>query len=68
MDRLARRAGRGVEGAVGRPPLDVKKFAAEQNVKHLLARLYVLLYAVPEPSAKLVEARGQVMGALEKLP
>ena len=50
------------------PPLDVKKFAAEQNVKHLLARLYVLLYAVPEPSPKLVEARGQVMGALEKLP
>jgi len=50
------------------PALDVKKFATEQNVKHLLARLYVLLYAVPEPSPKLVEARAQVMGALEKLP
>ncbi|HJQ99254.1 MAG TPA: DUF2785 domain-containing protein [Candidatus Polarisedimenticolaceae bacterium] len=50
------------------PAFDVRKFATEQNVKHLLARLYVLLYAVPEPSPKLVEARAQVMGALEKLP
>jgi len=50
------------------PALDVPKFATEQNAKHLLARLYVLLHAVPEPSPKLVEARAQVMGVLEKLP
>jgi len=50
------------------PALDAKKFATEQNVKHLLARIHVLLYAVPEPAPKLVEARAQVMGALEKLP
>jgi len=50
------------------PALDVPKFATEQNAKHLLARLYVLLHAVPESSPKLVEARAQVMGVLEKLP
>jgi hypothetical protein len=50
------------------PKLDVKKFAALQNGKHLLARLYVLLYAVPEPSPKLIEARGDVLEALKKLP
>jgi hypothetical protein len=50
------------------PELDVKKFAALQNGKHLLARLYVLLNAVPEPSPKLVEARGDVFEALKKLP
>jgi len=50
------------------PSLDVKQFAAVQNAKHLLARLHVLLYSVPEPAPKLVEARAQVMGALEKLP
>lgn len=49
------------------PELDVKKFAALQNGKHLLARLYVLLHAVPE-SPKVVEARGDVLDALKKLP
>jgi hypothetical protein len=50
------------------PALDVRKFATEQNVKHLLARLHVLLSAVPEPSPSLIEARAQVMSALEELP
>ena len=50
------------------PALDVKQYAATQNAKHLLARLHVLLYSVPEPPPALVEARAQVLAALEKLP
>lgn len=50
------------------PHLDVKKFAALQNGKHLLARLYVLLSAVPEPPPKVVGAQGEVLDALKKLP
>ena len=50
------------------PAIDAKQFSAVQNAKHLLARLHVLLYATPEPSPKLVDARAQVLGALEKLP
>jgi hypothetical protein len=50
------------------PELDVKKFAALQNGKHLLARAYVLLSAAPDPSPKVVEARSDVLEALKKLP
>ena len=50
------------------PTLDAKQFAAMQNAKHVLSRLHVLLYALPDAPPKLVEARGQVLGALERMP
>jgi uncharacterized protein DUF2785 len=64
LDALAAPA----KGLWDTPAIDAKQFAAVQNAKHLLARVHVLLYAVPEPSPKLVEARAQVLGTLEKLP
>lgn len=50
------------------PSLNVKQFAAVQNAKHLLARLHVLLASVPDAPPKIAEARGQVLGALERMP
>jgi hypothetical protein len=64
LDGLASSA----KGLWDSPALDVKQFATVQNGKHLLARLHVLLASVPDAPSKLVEARAQVMGALEKLP
>jgi hypothetical protein len=50
------------------PELDVRRFAAVQNGKHVLARLHVLLSVVPDPSLAVGEARGRVLHALEQLP
>ena len=56
------------EGLWEAPELDVRRFAAVQNGKHVLARLHVLLSVVPEPPAAVVDARGSVLHALERLP
>jgi hypothetical protein len=50
------------------PSLDVRRFAAAQNAKHVLARLHVLLSVVPDPSPAVTEGRGGVLRALERLP
>jgi hypothetical protein len=56
------------EGLWEAPALDVRRFAAVQNAKHVLARLHVLLSVVPQPPAAVAEARGSVLHALERLP
>ncbi|HEX5043526.1 MAG TPA: DUF2785 domain-containing protein [Candidatus Polarisedimenticolaceae bacterium] len=56
------------EGLWDTPFLDVRRFAAVQNAKHVLARLHVLLSVVPEPPAPVAEARTSVLHALERLP
>ncbi len=56
------------EGLWEAPALDVRRFAAVQNAKHVLARLHVLLSVVPEPPAAVTDARGSVLHALERLP
>ena len=56
------------DGLWDAPTLDVKKFAAVQNGKHVLARLHVLLSVVPEPSPSVMEARAKVLHGLEQLP
>ena len=56
------------EGLWEAPALDVRRFAAVQNAKHVLARLHVLLSVVPEPPAAVADARGSVLHALERLP
>lgn len=56
------------EGLWEAPALDVRRFAAVQNAKHVLARLHVLLSVVPEPPAPVAEARGSVLHTLERLP
>lgn len=48
--------------------LDVRRFAAVQNAKHVLARLHVLLSAVPEAPHAVTEARGRVIETLKRLP
>lgn len=50
------------------PSLDVRRFAAAQNAKHVLARLHVLLSVVPDPPPAVADARGSVLRALERLP
>ena len=56
------------EGLWDAPVLEVRRFAAVQNAKHVLARLHVLLSVVPEPTPAVAEARGSVLHALERLP
>jgi len=48
--------------------LDVRRFAAVQNAKHVLARLHALLAVVPEPTPAVTEARGSVLETLKRLP
>ena len=56
------------EGLWEAATLDERRFATVQNAKHVLARLHVLLSAVPEAPPAVTDARGRVLETLKRLP